>query len=102
MRCVSIDKFLRLGLSLDGRYPCERQFGARQALLVLLAVNLLNYADRYVPSAVKQLIIDELHISDFESSLPATGMILVYMVGISVFRFVDCHFISPYVKHTDL
>jgi hypothetical protein len=72
--------WFEMGLILDDRFPNERQYGARQALLTMTAVNLLNFADRYIPSAVKQLIIDDLHLSDFESSLPSTGMVVVYMV----------------------
>ena len=39
---------------------------------VLCALNYLNYMDRYVPAAVKDLIIDDLNLTDTESSLPAT------------------------------
>jgi hypothetical protein len=47
---------------------------------VLTAINLLNFADRYVPSAVKELIKADLELSDTETALPTTGMVLVYMV----------------------
>ena len=48
--------------------------------MVLTAINLLNYIDRYVPSATKTLIQDDLHLSDTETSLPLTGFLVVYMV----------------------
>ena len=50
-----------------------RQQGARAALITLTAINFLNFADRYVPSAVKSLIQADLHLTDFETSLPSTG-----------------------------
>jgi MFS family permease len=52
-------------------------------------INLLNYADRYVPSAVKQLIEEDLHLNDFESALPTTGMTLVYIVFAIVFGILS-------------
>ena len=44
-----------------------RQYDARQALIVLTAINFLNFADRYVPSSVKSLIQADLNLNDFES-----------------------------------
>ena len=54
-------------------YAGIRQPGARAAILTLTAINFLNFADRYVPSAVKSLIQADLHLTDFETSLPSTG-----------------------------
>jgi hypothetical protein len=54
-------------------YAGMRQPGARAAVLTLTAINFLNFADRYVPSAVKSLIQEELQISDLGTSLPNTG-----------------------------
>jgi len=71
---------VKLGRKLDGRFPMIRQYGANHALIVLSLINLANYADRYVPASVKELIIEDLHITDFESSLPSTGMVVVYMI----------------------
>lgn len=84
-----IQQCLNTGLTLNEKYPNTRQYGARHALLVLSAVNLLNFADRYVPSAVKQLIIDDLNITDFQSSLPATVMIVVYMFFSIFFGYIS-------------
>jgi len=74
---------------LDSKHPQVRQYGANRALIVLSLINLFNLADRYVPSSVKQLIIDDLHISDFESSLPSTGMIVVYMFFAAIFGMLS-------------
>ena len=52
---------------------CIRQQGARAALITLTAINFLNFADRYVPAAVKSLIQADLHLNDFETSLPSSG-----------------------------
>lgn len=43
------------------------------------------YTNRYVLASVKDLIIDDLNITDAESSLPATGMVLVFMVFAVIF-----------------
>lgn len=80
--------WFQLGLSLNDEFPNSRQYGARHALIVLTAINLFNYADRYVPSSVKQLIIDDLKLSDFQSSLPNLGMTLVYMVFSVLFGYL--------------
>ena len=60
--------------------PNSRQHGARFALIVLTLVQSLNFADRYVPASVKELIQADLHLSDAESALPTTGMVLVYVL----------------------
>jgi hypothetical protein len=44
--------------------PLRRQEGARTALVVLTCINMLNFADRYVISSVKELIKADLHLSD--------------------------------------
>jgi MFS family permease len=74
-----------LGRQLDGSFPFLRQYGANTALIVLTLVYFINYSDIYVASSVKQLIIDDLHISDFQSSLPSTGIIIVYSVFCLIF-----------------
>jgi hypothetical protein len=58
-----------VGRKLDSQFPQTRQLGAKHALWILSLINLLNFADRYVPSAVKQLIENDLKINDFESSV---------------------------------
>ncbi len=59
--------------------------GAAFALFVLTAMNLLNYVDRWVPSAVKGLIKDELDLSDKQTSMPLTAFIFVYMIASPIF-----------------
>jgi len=62
----------------------ERQ--ARFALAVLTFINLLNYLDRYVLSAlVESLRRSELHLSDAQLGLLMTGFILVYLLASPVF-----------------
>ena len=80
---------LPTGRTLDDKYPGTRQYGARFALQIFFSLNLLNFADRYVPSAVKTLYADELGLSDFESSLPFTGMVVVFMVSAMIFGLIS-------------
>ena len=76
------------GKTLPRRGPC-RQEGARAALLALTAINLLNFADRYVASSVKELIKADLGLTDTETALPASGMVLVYMVSAVCFGLLN-------------
>ncbi len=55
------------------------------AVVVLTAMNLLNYIDRWVPSAVKPLFQKDLGLSDEQSSLPLTAFIVVYMLTSPIF-----------------
>lgn len=59
--------------------------GAWFALTVLTAMNLLNYVDRWVPSAVKSLFKEELKLTDAETSWPLTAFIFVYMIASPIF-----------------
>jgi predicted MFS family arabinose efflux permease len=59
---------------------------ARFALAVLTLINLFNYLDRYVLSAlVESLRRSELHLSDAQLGSLMTGFILVYMLASPVF-----------------
>lgn len=84
----AIWSWLPLGKRLGRERPGQRQEGYRTGLLVLTAINMLNYADRYVPAAVKELIKEDLGLSDLETSYPATGMIFVYMIFAMIFGWV--------------
>ncbi|MCA3011393.1 MAG: MFS transporter [Myxococcaceae bacterium] len=59
--------------------------GAGFALIVLTAMNLLNYVDRWVPSAVKALFKKDLDLTDAETSWPLTAFVFVYMLASPVF-----------------
>lgn len=68
-------------LSEPSPAPPSAAPGARWAVAVLTAMNLLNYLDRYVPSAVKDLFKEDLHLTDAETSLPLTAFVIVYMLA---------------------
>mmetsp|Transcript_126509 Transcript_126509/g.393790 ORF Transcript_126509/g.393790 Transcript_126509/m.393790 type:complete len:511 (-) Transcript_126509:44-1576(-) len=70
----------RAGKTLSAKRPNRRQEGARTAILVLSCINLLNMADRIVPSAVKSLLKRDFHLTDTQTSLLATGMLVVFMI----------------------
>jgi MFS transporter, Spinster family, sphingosine-1-phosphate transporter len=55
------------------------------AVIVLTTMNLLNYVDRWVPSAVKPLFQRDLGLSDAETSLPFSAFVVVYMLASPVF-----------------
>ncbi len=59
--------------------------GAMFALVVLTLMNMLNYVDRWVPSAVKELFKDELKLTDAQTSWPLTAFIIVYMIASPIF-----------------
>lgn len=58
---------------------------AGRALAVLTVVNLLNYLDRFVVSALVESLRRDLHLADAELGLLATGFIVVYMAASPVF-----------------
>lgn len=59
--------------------------GAAFALVVLTLMNLLNYIDRWVPSAVKELFKKDLALSDAETAWPLTAFVVVYMLASPLF-----------------
>lgn len=59
--------------------------GAVFALIVLTLMNMLNYVDRWVPSAVKDLFKHDLGLTDAQTSWPLSAFILVYMVASPIF-----------------
>jgi sugar phosphate permease len=60
--------------------PAER--AARWGLAILTLINLFNYLDRYVVSAlVESLRHSELHLSDTELGWLGSGFVLVYMAA---------------------
>ncbi len=59
--------------------------GATYAVVVLTAMNLLNYIDRWVPSAVKDLFKADLQLTDFQTSVPLTSFIFIYMLASPIF-----------------
>jgi MFS transporter, Spinster family, sphingosine-1-phosphate transporter len=64
--------------------------GATFAIVVLTSMNMLNYIDRWVPSAVKELFQKDLNLTEAETSLPLTSFIFVYMLASPVFgMFAD-------------
>ena len=89
LRCMMKTLGLQVGHKLLNEFGGTRQPGARWGLSVLSAINLLNFADRYVPSAVKTLIVEDLHLTDFQSALPSTGMVIVYMIFAVIFGTIS-------------
>lgn len=59
--------------------------GAMFALFILTLMNMLNYVDRWVPSAVKELFKADLSLTDAQTSWPLTAFIVVYMVASPIF-----------------
>lgn len=65
--------------------PKRSTDGATFAVVVLTSMNLLNYMDRFVPSAVKDLFKVDLGLTDAQTSLPLTAFVVVYMLASPVF-----------------
>ena len=68
--------------------PARSRFlrSARGALVILTLINLLNYLDRYVVSAlVESLRRSELHPSDLQLGSLVTAFVVVYMLASPVF-----------------
>ncbi len=54
---------------------------ARFAFTILLTINILNYADRYVLSSILPAIKKEFGMTDFQSGLLISSFLLVYAVA---------------------
>jgi len=86
------------GAGEHGRHGCpphappprilSRHDPGRYALITLTAINLLNYIDRYIPSATKQYFQKDLHLTDTETSIPLTAFVFVYMLCSPVFSWL--------------
>jgi MFS family permease len=64
--------------------------GATFAIVLLTIMNLLNYLDRYVPAAVKDLFKADLELTDAQTSIPSMAFIVVYMLASPAFgSFAD-------------
>jgi MFS family permease len=63
----------------------DQSRAAAYALAVLTFINLFNYLDRWVLSAVLEAIKRDLHFSDTQLGSLATGFIIVYMLTSPVF-----------------
>jgi MFS family permease len=48
-------------------------------------MNLLNYIDRYVPSAVKEPLKADLQLTDAQTAWPLTAFVVVYMIASPLF-----------------
>jgi MFS family permease len=59
--------------------PTRRQAGF--AFTVLLIINVLNYADRYVLSAVLPKIHEDLHLTSIEEGLLGSSFLLIYAIA---------------------
>jgi MFS family permease len=60
---------------------------ARYVLGVMVAINFLNYMDRYVGAAASPLIQKEFHLSDTEVGLLGSAFLLVYAVAAVPFGY---------------
>ena len=60
---------------------------ARNGLLILTFINLFNYLDRYVVSALVESLrkVPELELTDARAGLLMTGFVVVYMLASPVF-----------------
>jgi MFS family permease len=68
---------------------------ARRLLLLLTGINLVNYLDRYVVSAVMEPLGKELHLSDAQLGRLTLVFILVYMCAAPVFGYLADRFHRP-------
>ncbi|HZV50122.1 MAG TPA: MFS transporter [Candidatus Dormibacteraeota bacterium] len=64
-----------------------RSGSAGYALALMVAINFLNYADRWVASAAAPQIQRDFHLSDFQVGLLGTAFLLVYAIGAIPFGY---------------
>ena len=51
----------------------------------MTGLNILNYCDRYLPSACKDYIKSELQLSNVQTSIPLTCFVIIYIVTAPLF-----------------
>ena len=66
---------------ISSRAPMSDQTNARNALLLLTALNFLNYIDRNVLFAVQPLIQKEFHLDDAQVGFLTSAFFVCYMVA---------------------
>ncbi len=78
--------------AIPPRLQPARLPGARVSLTLLIAINLLNYVDRYVLSAIEPLVREDLLPGDPNAKTKmgwlATAFLLTYMVASPVFGWM--------------
>ncbi len=62
--------------------------GAMWSLLLLLAINLFNFIDRYVLAAVLPVVKREFNASDFQAGLLGTAFLVSYMLTAPIFGWL--------------
>ncbi len=68
----------------------RRQSGLWWSVLVLFAVNILNFYDRHVPGALVEPLRREFHLTDAQNGLLSSAFIWVYaLVGLPIGRLAD-------------
>ena len=61
--------------------PAPFHRDARKAVALLLTINLFNYIDRQILSAVSPPLTAEFHLSDAQTGLLSTAFLYAYMIG---------------------
>lgn len=68
--------------------PIVNSSQAKRILIILTAINYLNYIDRYILSAVLGSIKSDLGLSDLQAGLLATAFMLPYMLTAPLFGWL--------------
>src|SRR2546421_9166763 len=72
-----------------GREPLASRFATR-SLVVLFAINILNFYDRQVLASLTEPVRNEFHLSDAQVGGFATAFTLVYaLIGVPLGRLAD-------------
>jgi MFS family permease len=74
----------------EGAVKTDKPINAKKALLLLFAVNLLNFFDRQLPGVLGEPIRKEFELTDSQLGLIGTAFTLVYAaVGLPIGRLAD-------------
>jgi len=77
--------------------PLSRASGAWITLAILSGLNMLNYLDRYVMSAVLTPMQKEMNLSDAHAGWPASAFMLGYFVSAPFFGYLGDRFPRKYL-----
>ena len=61
------------------------------ALTIMTIINVLDYFHRYIPSTLKDLIKEDLQLSDFQTGIVYTSFIICYMIMCPLIGIMSNH-----------
>src|SRR5471032_1576357 len=82
----------RMAAATKPGFPIRSVAGATTALVLLTALNFVNYIDRYILPGVQELVKKEFHVSDSAIGSITFWFFLTYMLSAPLTGWLGDHF----------